>query len=87
MPIPGEQKKAKIFVSKPSRERKPLLGYYDIASWSESYKKKFDTEFFDPLNYERQSQALIDLPAILKRDIGVRTDYNSEDPSDRKSVV
>jgi hypothetical protein len=82
VPIPGEQKKSKIF-SFHSKERKPLQGYYDIASWTESYRKKFPVEqhLFDPTNYERQSQALIDLPAILKRDIGTRTDYNSEDPA------
>jgi hypothetical protein len=83
MPIPGEKKPAKVFVFSPDKKNKPLLGYYDISSWSDSYKKslKVEDEYYNPLNFERQSQALIDLPTILKRDIGTRTDYNSQDPA------
>lgn len=84
--IPGQQKKAKVFVHSESKEREPLLGYYDIAPWYKSYRKSFneiEDQFFDPTQYEKQAQALIDLPKILTRDIGTRTDYNEKNPAYR----
>jgi hypothetical protein len=84
--IPGQKKPSKVFVIGPEKERAPLLGYYDIAPWYKDYRKTFNNdqdEFFNPNRYEKQAQALIDIPKILTRDIGTRTDYNEKNPAYR----
>jgi hypothetical protein len=87
--IPGQQRPpSKFYFLGKEAKRQPLLGYYDISSNAQWYKDRAlmageTNEDFNPTQHERQAQALIDLPRLLTRDLGVRTDYNAEDPAYR----